>query len=359
MIVQLRLIRIRAAKKRLEMIVEERTLEVVKQKEIVEQKNRDILDSINYAKLIQESILPPADKLKKIFPQSFILFKPKDIVSGDFYWFTMIESGKGKMGTSVSNTNAGTGKHTVSPTLPLTNSFIIASVDCTGHGVPGAFMSMIGNAFLNEIVNKRGINQPAKILRALNDEIVNALKQTESSETKDGMDIALVNLEYSISDLEFKAKTPKQETGKWKMEYAGAFNPLYIIRKNIINSELVNNEKARLFSDDLCEIKGNRFPIGMNKVGETLSQGGNIKDFTNHKINLQKGDTIYIFSDGYSDQFGGPKGKKFAYKHFKQLLLNIQHLTMEKQCETLDNTFENWKGDEEQIDDVLVIGIRI
>ncbi|MCH8317270.1 MAG: SpoIIE family protein phosphatase [Bacteroidetes bacterium] len=274
---------------------------LVETNEVIEQRNKDITDSINYAKLIQEAILPPVDVVNKVFPQSFILFKPKDIVSGDFYWIsnpsppkspaswrgdlpTPLPKGKGDGKVPPSGRTMSGGHRASIAGGRGASSFIIAAVDCTGHGVPGAFMSMIGNDLLNEIVNKRKINQPAKILGELNDGIVNALKQTgEGSETKDGMDIAICNIDVVNGHAR-------------SIQYAGAYNPLYIIRKNIIHElgDLVHNDKVRTFGDDLCEIRGNNFPIGIDKVGEKDSRG-RTKIFTDHTINLKKGDSIYLF----------------------------------------------------------------
>jgi len=263
-----------------------RTEQVVQKSEEIEQKNKDITDSIRYAKRIQNAILPPEDSLKN----SFILFKPKDIVSGDFYWLTVDGSKQ-----------------------------FIAAVDCTGHGVPGAFMSIIGYNSLNKIVKEYGFTNPADILDHLNDEVVNTLqKQAEAGEVKDGMDLSLIVYDMKKNELEF----------------AGAYNPLYLIR----NKELIVT-------------KADRFAIGW-----TSSDSG--QKFTSHKIKLEKGDTTYIFSDGFADQFGGEKGKKFMIRNLKKLLLDIQDLSMEEQKSRLEETFEKWRGNEEQIDDVIIIGTR-
>ncbi len=270
-------------------IIQERTAEVVKQKEVIELKNKDITDSINYAKRIQEAILPTRENFKSLFPHSFILFKPKDIVSGDFYW--------------LSEKNDRT---------------LIAAADCTGHGVPGAFTSMIGNALLNEIVNDKSIQEPARILDELREGIIKALKQKGAEgENKDGMDISLCSI-----DLKNK-----------KLEYAGAYNPLFLIRKN-----------------ELTEIKGDKFPIGISD---------HQSHFKNNEMNLEEGDSIYIFSDGYADQFGGAGGKKYMRKRFKDHLLSIQKLPMEEQGAELNKAIVAWQGAADQVDDILVIGIRI
>ncbi len=260
------------------------------QKYLVEEKNKDITDSINYAKKIQEAILPPKELKYEIFENAFVFFKPRDIVSGDFYWF-----------------NKKNGKR------------IITAVDCTGHGVPGAFMSMIGNTFLTEIIEGKGITEPAAILSEMRFLVIKSLKQThDTTESKDGMDMSLLCFDDE----------------KRTVEYAGANNPMWLMRKG-----------------ECIEYKADSRPIGYYR-GKGLP-------FTNHKIDYQKGDTFYIFTDGYADQFGGPRGKKLKYKPFKEILLSIQKEPMLKQEEILEQKFVEWKGGLDQIDDVLIIGIRI
>lgn len=266
------------------------------QKDIIEEKNKDITDSINYAKKIQEAILPHFELKEKLFPESFILFQPRDIVSGDFYWF-----------------NEKNGKK------------IIAAVDCTGHGVPGAFMSMIGNAFLNQIVNEKGITEPARILNELRELIIAALKQKGTSgENQDGMDISLIAFD--------------EKTGL--AEFAGANNPLWMIKRQL-------NESL----PEITEIKGDKQPIGI--------YSGNAKPFTNNIVPIEKGDTIYIFTDGYADQMGGTTGKKYKYKTFKELILSIYKLPMKEQERLTRQNINEWKGLFDQTDDILVIGIRV
>lgn len=265
--------------------------EIQQQNEIIEQKSKDILDSIEYARNIQQAVLPDKNELRNLLPQSFLFFKAKDIVSGDFYWFM-------KHGDEV----------------------LVAAADCTGHGVPGALMSMIGSSFLNEIVNERKITQPSEVLNRLREKIIGTLKKRQDgSETRDGMDIALLNINTKTNLLQF----------------AGAFNPMWLYR----NGEWV-------------EKTANKFPIGAYVGHESNS-------FTNHEIPLQKDDMIYIFTDGYADQFGGPHGKKFKYKQFQQVLTGMQGNTMEEQKQILLYNHEQWRGDLEQVDDILVIGIRI
>jgi serine phosphatase RsbU (regulator of sigma subunit) len=272
-----------------------RTSEQLEQKnKIIEDKNKDITDSINYAKRIQDAMLPAKEIKYKIFPEAFVLFAPKYVVSGDFYWFCE-KNGKR----------------------------LIAAVDCTGHGVPGAFMSMIGNAFLNEIVIQKGITEPGQILSELRYKVIEALKQKGAEgETRDGMDMALLSFEPNGTMVEF----------------AGANNPVWISRHE--------NGKYRME-----EVMGDKRPIGFFR-GQGLP-------FTNHRIKLSKGDTVYVFTDGYADQFGGPKGKKFKYKQLQELLLSIQERSMQEQEAILTETLNSWKGGLEQIDDILVIGVRV
>jgi serine phosphatase RsbU (regulator of sigma subunit) len=281
---------------RLEGIVTERTAEVVRQKDEIVSKNvvleyqkKEIEDSIRYARRIQSAVIPSEKVCHDIFPESFIIFKPLNIVSGDFYWISRVEK-----------------------------RIIFAAADCTGHGVPGAFMSMLGVAFLNEIVNKDNITAPDMILNHLRDKVIDALQQHGvSGETRDGMDIALVSIDREVN----------------KLEYAGAYNPLIMIR----NGEIIES----------CPDK---MPIGIYE---------NMKVFSNHEITIKNGDVFYMFSDGYEDQFGGPEGKKFKSKKLKQLLLDIHKYSMETQKEILEKTFEEWKGDLPQIDDVVIAGFAI
>jgi len=258
---------------------------IEQQKESVEEAHKEIKDSINYAKRIQSAILPPMKVVKEYLKDSFILYKPKDIVAGDFYW---MEHKDGKV--------------------------LFAAADCTGHGVPGAMVSVVCNNGLNRSVREHSLTIPGEILDKTREIIVQEFKKSEE-EVKDGMDIALCSIEGM------------------KLQYAGAHNPLWIIR----NGEII-------------ETKANKQPIG---------QFDNPEPYTTHSFDLEKGDAIYIFSDGYVDQFGGERGKKFKAKAFRELLLSIQDKAMEEQKITINKTFETWKGDLEQIDDVCVIGVRV
>jgi len=282
----------------LEAKVIERTEEVVRQKEEIEIKNQElevlykhVTDSIKYAKRIQEAILPPDSLVKKLLPQSFVLYKPKDIVSGDFYW---VDQKNGKS--------------------------MFAAVDCTGHGVPGAFMSIVGYNILKQSVANNSFDSPAQILDALNEGVSETLHHGhDATQAKDGMDLSLCVIDYK----------------KMELQYAGAYNPLYLVRDG-----------------KLIQTKADKFPIG-------LFLGEEKKKFTNHTIPLQKGDTIYIFSDGYADQFGGPSGKKFMASHFRDLLLDVCKHPIEKQKDLLNKTIEEWRGPLDQVDDILVIGVTV
>ncbi|MCX7862053.1 MAG: tetratricopeptide repeat protein [Bacteroidales bacterium] len=277
--------------------------EITKQKNIIEEKNKDILSSITYAQRIQKAILPSKALLDNYLSDSFVLYKPKDIVSGDFYWFKALD----KM-------------------------ILFAVVDCTGHGVPGAFMSIVGYNGLNQVVNDFTKNNPGLILDLLNDTVKNAL-HTAEKEIRDGMDIALCSYDKENKILRF----------------AGANNPLYLVRKKSMGL-LENNDNYIEYNDlILYEIKATPQPIG-----EFVKQ----MDFVMHEITLKEHDTIYIFSDGYADQFGGQQGKKLKYKAFKQILLNNYTKPLSEQEKELDLFFEQWKNGYEQIDDVCVMGVR-
>ena len=290
-------------------LIEQQKFEVEQQKIIVDNKNKEITDSIIYARRIQQAILPPKEVLSKNLENGFILYKPKDVVSGDFYW----------MESSNINTNGA-----------LEKAVFLAAADCTGHGVPGAMVSVVCNNALNRAVREFKLTNPAEILDKVRLLVIETFEKSEE-EVNDGMDIALCSLTFQIPSAELN----ESETVA-TLQYAGANNALYIVKTN-------DKEK-------LVEIKPNKQPIG--KVD-------NPEPFTQHTIKLQKGDTIYMFTDGFADQFGGKKGKKLMYKPFKNLLLSIQDKTMNEQKTMLEQYFEDWKGNLEQVDDVCVIGVRI
>jgi serine phosphatase RsbU (regulator of sigma subunit) len=275
-------------------IITEQKTEVEQQKSIVEQKNRDITDSINYAKRIQQAMLPTIQVWNNFFKESFIYYKPKDIVSGDFYWC-----------------------------MPVGNDIIVVVADCTGHGVPGAFMSMLGISSLNKIVGEQGVKQPDKILNILRDEIIKSLNpEGKMEEVKDGMDMTLCYISRSNGTL----------------EYAAANNPLWIIRKGEQGYNAI-------------ELDADKMP-----VGKYVEEG---KTFTSHKVEIKKGDRVYLFTDGFADQFGGDKGKKFKYRHLQDMLLSCQDKNMKDQKTLLEKAMNEWKGSLEQVDDILVAGIEI
>ncbi|HQQ93521.1 MAG TPA: two-component regulator propeller domain-containing protein [Bacteroidia bacterium] len=271
-------------------IIDTDVTERKKQEQIILQKNKDITDSIAYARKIQYSILPPSRLIEQHLPDSFVIYLTKDIVSGDFYWFTHMEEYS-----------------------------IIAAVDCTGHGVPGAFMSLIGYNLLNKIVNEEKTTDPSAILFALNRGVIEALYKNDN-ESKDGMDIAICKIHH-------RNKT---------LEYAGAMRPLWVISNN-----------------ELREVKADKIPIGTRQTDrdQTIC-------YTTHLFNLKPEHSYYIFTDGYADQFGGPKEKKYSTARFKDLLLKHHNLPFSEQARLIRQEHEDWKGANEQVDDILVIGFR-
>jgi serine phosphatase RsbU (regulator of sigma subunit) len=255
------------------------------QKSILETKNQEITDSITYAKRIQSAILPSINEIKTCLPNSFVFYKPKDIVAGDFYWLEQKQ-----------------------------NCTLLAVADCTGHGVPGAMVSVVCNNALNRSVREFEITDPGEILNKTREIVINEFEKSEE-DVKDGMDIALCTIKGNV------------------LQYAGAHNPLWIIRNN-----------------ELIEIKADKQPIG---------KFDNQTPFSTHQFKLQKNDILYIFTDGFADQFGGEKGKKFKTKSFKELLLSLNSKPINEQKELIESTFNQWKGDIEQLDDVCVIGVRV
>ncbi len=258
-------------------------------RETLLEQRRELMASLKYASFIQKAVLPNQRYLQNILSDYFLLFKPRDIVSGDFYYCTR----KDKL-------------------------IIVAAGDCTGHGVPGALLSIMGVSFLNEILSTRGPCRPASILNLLRERVMNALHQRgKDMENKDAMDMAL--LVYNTETRE--------------LQYSGANNPLYHIRKKV-----------------LTEIKADKMPVGINAIEE--------ESFTNHSLQLKPDDVVYIFSDGYADQFGGPLNKKFKYGPLKELLIKISDKTMVEQQKIMDRTIVSWIGEVSQIDDILVFGIK-
>ena len=293
----------------LEDTVEKRTLEVVQQKEIIEEKNKDITDSIRYAQQIQNVIMPSIGDFQNNFKSSFIYFKPRDIVSGDFYWLERIE-----------------------------NKIYFTVVDCTGHGVPGALVSLMGANGLNRCINEFGLRKPSEILDKLREIVTNTFANTGNS-MKDGMDMALCMVDFENNVL----------------EYSGANNPLWILRDS--KQVAPDYEITKSKSLQLIEVKPDKQPVG---------QFDNLTPFTNHVIQLQKNDRIYLFTDGFADQFGGADiytrkkgGKKFKYSNLKKLIFDLKNVNMNEQYEHFSQTFETWKGDFEQVDDVCIVGVQI
>lgn len=270
--------------------------EVEKQKEIVDEKNKEIVDSMIYAKRLQDAILPPISLIRQRLPQSFVLFKPKDIVAGDFYWFEQKD-----------------------------HLLWIAAADCTGHGVPGAMVSVVCSNALHRTVNEFGIITPGEILNTTRSLVLETFAKSES-EVKDGMDISMLCIDSKHK----------------KIFWSGANNPLWYIQ--YFGSSSVNE------SNKLVEIKANKQPVG--KID-------NPAPFTTHEINYIEGSVFYLFTDGFADQFGGPNGKKFKYKQFNELLVANSTKPLQEQSAILEKAFNSWKGDLEQVDDVCVIGIKV
>jgi tetratricopeptide (TPR) repeat protein len=279
------------SKKKANEALDKKNQEIEQQKKTVEEKNHEITSSIEYAKRIQDAIMPSMDEIRSALPNSFVYYQPKGIVSGDFYWFAKQK-----------------------------DTSFIAAVDCTGHGVPGAFMSMIGNDHLNQIVNVEKLSKPDEVLNRLHHEIQVTLKQKHGvTDNHDGMDIALCAINHTEN----------------KLLFSSANRYLYHIREN-----------------ELSEIKGDHFNLGgiMHE---------DVRHYNLHEVDIQKGDVFYVFSDGVSDQFGGDKSKKFGYKRLKELLMSLHQKPMDEQKDIFEKTLKDWMGEEDQIDDFLLIGIRI
>ena len=263
---------------------------VIERTQKIEAQNKEITCSMHYASRIQHALLPPVEDLKKLLPAYFVLNKPRDIVSGDYYWLACKDE-----------------------------KVIIAVADCTGHGIPGAFMSILGVAFLNEIVNKAVTIRANEILNQLCGQVIKSLHQTgKSAETRDGMEMGLCVIDF----------------GKNKLQYSGAFRPLYLIRDN-----------------ELKELKGDNMPIGIYEQED--------QSFSNAEILFKKNDIIYLFTDGYVDQLGGGERKTFRSENFKKLLIDIHNKPMPEQKKALEKKYEDWRGEIDQIDDILIVGIKM
>ncbi|MBE7441136.1 MAG: SpoIIE family protein phosphatase [Flavobacteriales bacterium] len=267
--------------------------------EVIEEKTKEIVDSINYAKRIQLALITPEELLKKTVPNAFVFFQPKDIVSGDFYWFA-----------ELSTTKEGTDNEQL---------VVFCVADCTGHGVPGAFMSLIGMKILNQSIKQKEVNSPAEALDFLNAQVYGTMNKHASKDSivRDGMDAVLFAINFN----------------KLTLSFAGANNSLYIVRDK-----------------EIIELKPDKQPIGAYEAQQS---------FTNHIFQLKKGDTIYATTDGYIDQFGGHEGKKLKSKKFKEKLIECVDLPIEQQKDFLSTFFNNWKGSLEQLDDVCILGVKI
>ncbi|MGZ3884152.1 MAG: tetratricopeptide repeat protein [Bacteroidia bacterium] len=289
--------------------------EITRQHKIIEQQNDSILQSIAYARRIQQAILTPPETIRRLLPESFVLYRPKDIVSGDFYF--------------------------IEPVYPLSNSetwVAVALADCTGHGVPGALMSLTGYNILKQSLIEPGVKDPGSALDFLNRELYNFLKQNQrEQQIRDGMDIAFCAFNFE----------------KNKMMFSAANNPLWLLsrREELKDQNGATHSKlASVGGYTLFELKANKQPIGYSEKTEK---------FTTYDINLQSGDLVYLFTDGYADQFGGPRQKKFKYKQLQELILQHADKSMPAQKQALENAIDLWKGELEQVDDISLIGIRV
>lgn len=263
--------------------------EVEAQQAVVREQNRELLAGIRYAQRIQGAVLPEASALQDLLSESFILFRPRDIVSGDLYWFGEKDG-----------------------------HLVVAAADCTGHGVPGALLSLIGASLFRELVQERGLTDPAAILDGAREGMIAALTRNDGADHRDGMNAGLVSL----------------APGRRSLRYAGAYGPLYLVR----NGELV-------------EFKGDRMPIGLHE--------GEVKPFRCEPVELLPGDRVYLFSDGMPDQFGGPQGRKLRSAGLKRWLMDTAHLPMDEQHQALSDSLRMWMGEEEQVDDILLVGMAV
>lgn len=279
-------------KKKANLLLNKQKDEIQTQADLIKEKNTQIIDSIEYARRIQDSILIPENEIKKYLPEAFILYKPKDIVSGDFYWFSKIKE-----------------------------ELVLATIDCTGHGVPGAFMSLIGNMLLNEIVNEKKITKPDLILKKLHIGVMAALKQSGDSSADDGMDMSLCTINPRLK----------------RFRFAGAKNHLYVMQ-----------------GDKLKILRANVHSVGGRPLRSDITV-----EFTSFDFMYDENTQIYMMSDGYMDQFGGLKNTKFNAKRFKQMLIDNRALPMKQQKEIIEDRFEEWKGEGDQVDDILIVGVKL
>ena len=276
------------------------------QKEAIELYSGEVTKSIEYAQRIQTTTLPDLELLREFASDYFLLFRPRDIVSGDYYWLASVEG-----------------------------STVLAVADCTGHGVPGAFMSVMGMSLLKEIVQKEYFTHPGVILRRMRKEIIKSLGQTGTSgEQRDGMDMSLIEFNHEEN----------------RIQYAGAYNSIYLVRSSKLKAPDIPGLKVMEGNGyTLYDIPADRMPIAYYE---------RMEKFATHRFKIEKGDQLYMYTDGYADQFGGENGKKFKYKPFKRLILDNAGLPMDKQDSVLNNTLDKWKKDYDQVDDICMIGLK-
>jgi len=279
-----------------------------RQRDQIADQQKQITDSIRYASRIQAAVLPRTNNLNNYLTEHFVYYQPKNIVSGDFFWTTQLADGR----------------------------IAVAVADCTGHGVPGAFMSMLGITLIKELTATHCAESAGDLLFRLRQLVIASLNQTGvEGESHDGMDMSLVLIDKE-----------KQE-----LEYAGAYLPLLIARKSELGGFGLEQPVESHNGFSIYEFKGNKMPIGYHVIGE--------KPFTNHKIGYHNGDIFYMFSDGYTDQFGGPSNLKYMLINFKRLLLDIQTLSLKEQIKIIEQNFEDFKGNQKQVDDILVMGFKV
>ena len=297
--------------------LEQRTEELESERAKLRDVNQSVFSSIRYAQRIQTAILPGEEEISPLFQDHFVFFRPRDIVSGDIYWFASVRTSENDPDLD-QNIPRVIGQETAPDDSDLA---LFAAMDCTGHGVPGAFLSILGHDILNQTLKEPRVNRPVDALTFLDFAVQRTFERSKNDhgEVKDGMDMSMCAL----------------DRGNLKLHFAGAQNPCYVVREGT-----------------LYELQGDK-----HAIGERIEEASNA--FTHQSFDLEKGDAIYLFSDGYADQFGGPKGKKFKYKPFKQMLCDLHHLDMKEQLRIIEETFDSWKQDHEQVDDVLVIGVRV